>query len=58
MRPLKLRLVGFRGVRDAMGRDEIELDLEAIVGDAQLVALTGPNGAGKTTLLDSLHPLC
>ena len=56
MRPLALTLKGFRGVRDGLGCDEITLDLNALVGDAQLVALAGTNGRGKTTLIDCMHP--
>jgi len=58
MRPLSLRLKGFRGIRDGLGRDELTLDLAALVGDASLVALVGSNGRGKTTVMDNLHPLC
>ncbi|WP_250518852.1 SMC family ATPase [Caballeronia sp. ATUFL_M1_KS5A] len=54
MRPLKLTLEGFVGVRDGMKRDSVTLDLEALPDG--LIALTGPNGAGKTTLMDNLHP--
>ena len=57
-RPLKLTLTGFRGIKDGLGRDEVTLDLDALVGDAQLVAIAGPNGRGKTTVMDNLHPLC
>jgi exonuclease SbcC len=57
-RPLRLRLVGFKGIKDGLGRDEIELDLDALPADAQLVAIAGPNGRGKTTVMDNLHPLC
>ena len=58
MQPLSLRLRGFRGIRDGLGLDELTLDLEALVGDAQLVAIAGSNGRGKTTVMDNLHPLC
>ncbi|KWK06066.1 nuclease SbcCD subunit C [Burkholderia ubonensis] len=54
MRPLRLLLEGFTGVRDGMKRDSVELDLESL--PAGLIALTGPNGAGKTTIMDNLHP--
>jgi exonuclease SbcC len=54
MRPLKLTLEGFYGIRDGMKRERITLDLESLPNG--LVALTGPNGAGKTTLMDNLHP--
>lgn len=56
MRPLKLTLEGFRGIKAGMGQDRVTLDLENLAGDAVLVALVGPNGRGKTTLLDNLHP--
>jgi len=58
VQPLSLRLRGFRGIRSGLGRDTITLDLEALVGDAQLVAIAGSNGRGKTTVMDNLHPLC
>ncbi|MGY6240132.1 SMC family ATPase (plasmid) [Burkholderia ambifaria] len=54
MRPLRLLLEGFTGVRDGMKRDSVELDLESLPNG--LIALTGPNGAGKTTIMDNLHP--
>lgn len=57
-RPLQLTLTGFKGIRSGLGRDMITLDLEALVGDAQLVAIAGSNGRGKTTVMDNLHPLC
>ena len=56
--PLSLTLTGFKGIRSVLGRDTITLDLEALVGDAQLVAIAGSNGRGKTTVMDNLHPLC
>jgi exonuclease SbcC len=54
MRPLKLTLEGFFGVRDGMKRENITLDLESM--PEGLIALVGPNGAGKTTIMDNLHP--
>ncbi|TDN59007.1 SMC family ATPase [Paraburkholderia sp. BL10I2N1] len=54
MRPLKLTLEGFTGVRDGMKRESVTLDLESL--PAGLIALTGPNGAGKSTIIDNLHP--
>jgi exonuclease SbcC len=53
MRPISLRLRGFKGIRSKFGKDEIVLDFSGIKG---LAAITGPNGAGKTTVLDNLHP--
>ncbi|CAG2159768.1 SMC family ATPase [Cupriavidus numazuensis] len=54
MRPLKLTLTGFHGVRDGMRRDSVSLDLTDL--PPGLIALVGPNGAGKTTIMDNLHP--
>ncbi|RKT10570.1 exonuclease SbcC [Paraburkholderia sp. RAU2J] len=54
MRPLKLTLTGFIGVRDGMKRESVSLDLASL--PAGLIALTGPNGAGKSTIMDNLHP--
>ena len=54
MRPLKLTLEGFQGVRDGMKRDSLTLDLEPL--PPGFIALTGPNGAGKSTIIDNLHP--
>lgn len=53
MRPLRLTLTNFTGIRAGLGRDEIDIDLSGYHG---LVALTGPNGIGKTTLLDNFQP--
>ena len=58
MKPLSLTLQGFTGIRDGLGRELIELDFEALCGEAQLVALAGANGRGKTTIMDNAHPLC
>lgn len=56
MKPLRLTLKGFTGIRDGLGRDELTLDLESLAAGAQLVALVGPNGSGKTTIIDNAHP--
>ena len=56
MQPHWLRLKGFRGIRDGLGRDELILDLDQLAGDAALVVFAGANGRGKTTILDNLHP--
>lgn len=53
MRPVSLRLRGFKGFRSRSGKDEIALDFSDVKG---LAAIAGPNGAGKTTVLDNLHP--
>jgi len=57
-RPLALTLTGFKGIRSGLGRDTVTLDIEAMAGDATLVAIAGANGRGKTTVMDNLHPLC
>ena len=56
MKPLRLTLNGFTGIRDGLGRDELTLDFESLAAGAQLVALVGPNGSGKTTIIDNAHP--
>ncbi|HET9643050.1 MAG TPA: DNA repair protein [Burkholderiaceae bacterium] len=56
MKPLRLTLKGFTGIRDGLGLDELSLDIEALTKDAQLIALIGPNGAGKTTIIENLQP--
>jgi exonuclease SbcC len=55
LKPTRLLLKAFRGIKDGLGLDTYELDLEAF-GDARLVAIAGPNGKGKSTVLDNLHP--
>ncbi|MGT2491314.1 hypothetical protein ACU4GD_14315 [Cupriavidus basilensis] len=40
MRPLKLTLTGFHGVRDGMKRDSVTLDLANL--PTGLIALVGP----------------
>lgn len=54
--PLHITLTGFKGIRSGLGLDTLTLDLEAIAGDAGLVAIAGANGRGKTTLMENLHP--
>ncbi len=56
MRVHSLMLKGFRGIRDGMGRDVLELDFERLAPGATLVAIAGANGRGKTTVMDNLHP--
>ena len=56
MNPIKLTLRNFTGIRAGLARDEITLDLAALVGNAMLVAISGPNGTGKTTVMDNLTP--
>ena len=57
MKPRKLTLTGFAGIRAGSGKESITVDLDALVPeDAALVAIVGPNGAGKSTLMDNLHP--
>src|ERR1700681_1449512 len=56
MKPISLMLKGFRGIRDGLGCDVIELDFEQLAGDAKLVAMVGRNGRGKTTIMDNMTP--
>lgn len=53
MKPIFLRLRGFKGIKKGMGLEEISLDLANVTG---LVALAGKNGRGKSTVLENLHP--
>lgn len=52
MKPTRLELTGFRGIKDGLGRDSVEI----IIPEAPLVSLAGPNGIGKSTVLDNLQP--
>jgi exonuclease SbcC len=55
-RPIALTLTGFKGIRSGLGRDTLRIDVEALAGNATLVAIAGANGRGKTTVMDNLHP--
>ena len=52
MRPLRLILKNFKGIRKPV----LDIDIEALAGSHQLIAIKGANGAGKTTILDNMHP--
>ncbi len=54
MRPVFLKLKGFKGIKAGMDLDEIEIDFSGIPDG--VVAFSAPNGTGKTTIVDSLHP--
>ena len=56
MKPIRLVLENFAGIRSGQGKNRIEVKLDAISHDARIVAITGPNGAGKSTIMDNLHP--
>jgi DNA repair protein SbcC/Rad50 len=56
MKPLRLTLKGFTGIRDGLGHEELTIDFESLGSGAQLVALVGPNGCGKTTIMDNAQP--
>src|ERR1700674_4928561 len=56
MTPISLTLKGFRGIRDGLGRDTLELNFAQLAGDAELIAIVGNNGRGKTTVMDSMTP--
>jgi exonuclease SbcC len=53
MRPIQLRLKGFKGIKAGMGLDEVTVDFKDLAG---VVVFSAPNGSGKTTILDNLHP--
>jgi ABC-2 type transport system ATP-binding protein len=50
-------VVAVRGVRVAYGSFVVLDDVDLIVGQAEIVAVTGVNGAGKSTLLSCLAGL-
>ena len=56
MQPLALTLKGFRGIRDGLGLEVPEMDLERLADGAQLIAVAGANGRGKTTVIENLTP--
>lgn len=56
MKPLKLSLTGFVGIKKGFGRDSFTFDFSTIPDEHQLVAIVGGNGKGKTTILDNMHP--
>lgn len=53
MNPLSLTLIGFKGIKAGLNRDQVTINLDV---EGELIAIIGPNGAGKTTVLDNLHP--
>ncbi|MCX5814963.1 MAG: AAA family ATPase [Proteobacteria bacterium] len=54
MRPISLKLKGFKGIQAGMGLEEIEIDFSKI--PSGIVTFSAPNGTGKTTIMDNLHP--
>jgi exonuclease SbcC len=56
MIPISLTLIGFKGIRDGLGRECITIDFADLTNGAELVALTGRNGRGKSTILDNMTP--
>jgi len=54
MKPLFLRLKGFKGIRAGMNLDEVTLDLSGL--PQGICAFDAPNGTGKTTIIDNLTP--
>lgn len=61
MRITKIILRNWIGIRDGLGRPEIEVNFERNhkgekIKRNRVVMLVGANGSGKTTLLSSLHP--
>jgi exonuclease SbcC len=53
MKVRSLTLKGFRGIRDGMGREVLELDFERLHPGAARVAAAGANGRGKATPMAS-----
>jgi len=56
MKPIKITLTGFVGIKKGLGRDTFTFDFSSIPEEQQLVAIVGINGKGKTTILDNMHP--
>src|SRR5450830_1518685 len=54
MNPLSLRLKGFEGVFDGLGKEEIFIDFSTLPNG--LIAIVGGNGKGKSTIMDNAHP--
>lgn len=54
MKPNKLRLRGFSGIRAGLGIDDITIDF-SVLPDG-IIAFKAPNGKGKTTIMDNMHP--
>jgi len=54
----RLKLVNFIGIRDGMGRNEIEIDFNkaGTITPHRIVLLKGGNGSGKSTLMSTLSP--
>jgi DNA repair exonuclease SbcCD ATPase subunit len=53
MRPLRLCAENFKGIKDGLGKDLIEIDLSGLSG---IAVINGQNGQGKSTLLNLMHP--
>lgn len=49
-----LSLRGSIGIKDGLGKDEIEIDFNKYSDG--VLALIGANGAGKTTIIENCHP--
>jgi exonuclease SbcC len=54
MKPLFLRIKGFKGIKAGMNLDEVTLDLSGL--PRGICAFDAPNGTGKTTIIDNLTP--
>ena len=54
MRITRLKLVNFIGIRDGMGKDEIEINFPD--NGHRFIMIPGRNGSGKSTILSSLQP--
>ncbi len=54
MRPMSLRLKGFKGIKAGIGLDEVIMNCESL--PAGIIAFSARNGGGKTTIMDNMHP--
>ncbi len=54
MKITRLKLVNFIGIRDGMGKDEIEINFPD--NGHKFIMIPGRNGSGKSTILSSLQP--
>ena len=54
MRILRLKLVNFIGIKNGMGKDEIEISFPE--DENTITMLLGKNGSGKSTIVSQLTP--
>jgi len=54
LRPIKLSLKNFRGIKDGLGLDHIDIDFSEL--NQGLTAFVGENGTGKSSFLGQITP--